>query len=1247
MKILLPLLIILLSILNAKAQTICFTENKGQVYDQNYKARPDVLFGVMAGNMAVHIKNTGVSYQLYRVDKWKEVTKAPFSLGEGRGVEAKFPHKEIEEQTIYRIDLTWVNANTNFTKTMDEALPGYNNYYLESCPNGALNVKSYKGFTLHNLYKGINLHYYEKQGQLKHDYIVAPHANYKQIQLKVEGAKVSLNKDGSLLLNTPLGKVQEGAPLVYQNGKQLKAKWVITGTEPSRSVSFAIENYNPNYELIIDPITCLWGTYYGDSGGDWGNSCSTDALGNVYMSGYSYLSAGTVIATSGSQQSAYGGGDDAFLVKFDGNGVRQWGTYYGGLGNDVSQSCINDTFGNIYISGYTNSNSAIASSGSYQSAFGGGGTDAFLVKFDANGVRQWGTYYGGLWTDVSTSCSIDPSGNIYLCGYTSDTNAVASIIATVGSHQVAYGGGVWDAFLVKFDASGLRLWGTYYGGSGWDNGVSCSTDNLGNVYLSGFTGSITGTVIASSGSHQSIYGGLNYDSFLVKFDGSGVRQWGTYYGDTGDNYANSCSIDVLGNVYMTGYTFSSSSSGTAIASVGSHQYVFGGWFDAFLVKFDANGVRQWGTYYGDSGLESGYSCNLDALGNVYMSGVTSSSIAIASSGSYQSSFGGLYDAFLAKFDGNGVRQWGTYYGGIGSELAFSSTVDASNNIYMCGFTTDSTNALVTLGSHQSAFGGGMTDAFLVKLINCSILTPTGSVSSTFCSGNTLNFTANVTGSVLPTYAWAGPNSFTSSTQNPSITGANAQNIGIYTLTVNNNGCVETTTTEVTAIYAANPTASLISTACLGANLNFSGNIAGSNTATYAWSGPNGFTSTSQNPSITGANTQNIGTYTLTINDHGCIATTTTEVSAVNANPTIIVNSGTICSGNSFSLTPSGAITYTYSGGSAIVSPISSSVYSVTGTNSFGCVGLAISNVSVNANPTITINSGTICSGNSFTLTPSGAINYTYSGGSAVVNPISNSIYSVTGTNSFGCIGSAISNVSINISPTITVNSGAICVGNNFTIVPTGASAYTIQGGNNVVSPTSNNTYTTIGTSAEGCLSNIATSTINVNNLPIILSGTSNSIICGPLFQDTATLTASGATNYTWSNGSNASSIVVSPSITTTYSINGTDANGCSNTAFITQSVSACTGIGKLNATSYLLNIYPNPANDVLNIVTSLNAGELVSIQIINNLGQVLYQSEIHGNESNIPVNQLANGIYYVQLVNTSHQTTTQKFIIQR
>jgi hypothetical protein len=277
---------------------IAFTENKGQVHDQNFQPRPDVLFGAMAGNLAVHVKNNGVSYQLYRIDCYKDVTDDV----------TKEKRKEIDLQTIYRIDLNWLNANTDITTFTDEALPGFNNYYLENCPNGALKVKSYTGITLNNIYNGINLHYYEKKGELKYDYIVAPNANYKQIKLKVTGAEVKLHKDGSLILKTPLGSIQEGKPIVYQNNKQLKAKWVVELSEHDSFVvlSFEIENYNPNYELIIDPITRLWGTYYGGTGDDIGLSCSSDSSGNVYLAGYTNSNTGSVIATAGSHQSAFG-----------------------------------------------------------------------------------------------------------------------------------------------------------------------------------------------------------------------------------------------------------------------------------------------------------------------------------------------------------------------------------------------------------------------------------------------------------------------------------------------------------------------------------------------------------------------------------------------------------------------------------------------------------------------------------------------------------------------------------------------------------------------------------------------------------------------------------------------------------------------------------------------------------------------------------------------------------------------------
>src|SRR5690606_32062305 len=119
-----------------------------------------------------------------------------------------------------------------------------------------------------------------------------------------------------------------------------------------------------------------------------------------------------------------------------------------------------------------------------------------------------------------------------------------------------------------FNGSGTRLWGTYYGGSAYDDGVSCAADAAGNVYLAGTT---TSTSAIASGGHQNSYGGGNNDAFLVKFDGNGTRLWGTYYGGSAVEYGYSCVTDATGNIYLAGYTQSAS----AIAS-GGHQNTHSG-----------------------------------------------------------------------------------------------------------------------------------------------------------------------------------------------------------------------------------------------------------------------------------------------------------------------------------------------------------------------------------------------------------------------------------------------------------------------------------------------------------------------------------------------------------------------------------------------------------------------------------------------------------------------------------------------
>lgn len=119
------------------------------------------------------------------------------------------------------------------------------------------------------------------------------------------------------------------------------------------------------------------------------------------------------------------------------------------------------------------------------------------MRFSSGGLREWGTYLGGDGIDVAQSCAIDPSGNLYVAGYTSSRPD----IATSGVHQASYGGGEMDAFLVKFAAGGERLWGTYYGGSGKDQGYACAVEPTGGaVYLAGRTESFEN--IATPSAHQ-------------------------------------------------------------------------------------------------------------------------------------------------------------------------------------------------------------------------------------------------------------------------------------------------------------------------------------------------------------------------------------------------------------------------------------------------------------------------------------------------------------------------------------------------------------------------------------------------------------------------------------------------------------------------------------------------------------------------------------------------------------------------
>src|SRR5690606_4895384 len=259
------------------------------------------------------------------------------------------------------------------------------------------------------------------------------------------------------------------------------------------------------------------------------------------------------------------------------------------------------------------------------------------------------------------------------------------------------------AFLAKFSGSGNLLWSTYFGGTATDNGLALCTDSLNNVYLGGHTRSTS--AIATPGAYQTTFSGLD-DVFFAQFDSAGVRQWSTYFGGSATERCQSICSDANGNLYATGYTLSTND----IATSGSHQPTLGGYVDAFIVKFNNAGTRIWSTYYGGTEMDEGYGIRLDNIGNLYLSGTTSSTSAISTPGTYKDTLTGSADALIAKFDTSGVRLWSTYFGGDVGEYAYSLFITPAAELYVGGMTS-SISGLSTVGSHQEITGGGISDAY--------------------------------------------------------------------------------------------------------------------------------------------------------------------------------------------------------------------------------------------------------------------------------------------------------------------------------------------------------------------------------------------------------------------------------------------------------------------------------------------------------------------------------------------------------
>lgn len=778
-----------------------FTKNNGQVIDQNGNQNKKVLYLLNTNGLNVQLKKNGFSYDVY--ERKPKDLKSKTCINKNsviNNIELKTNNDSIIVETLFhRVDINFLEVSDDLVIKEYEVSISYTNYYnIPEREEGITKVKSFKKIVYENLYDGINVEFFVPEDfnkPVEYNFIVKPEGDISSIKMKISGAEVALKKN-SLNMSLIHGNLNEIIPKSWiQNIDGVKEVTINYIEKGENIFGFKTNNnYKKKSILVIDPTPVRqWATYFGGEKDEtqYNGDIETDSNGNIFLSGYtrSYNN----IATSGSFQNSYTSVFNSwvgYLAKFSSNGSLLWSTYYGNSGASFRGIAI-DSQDNIIAVGDTSEKVNIATVGAHQTTLyddPNNYTDGFFVKFNTNGVRLWGTYYGGESIDGLLGVTTDKNLNIYAVGSTSSNKNISSPgsfreVVNLNVH------GNWDSFVVKLNKDGQRQWATYYGGS---YGVAIDVDSYGNVYMLGIAQKPEESEnISTVGAYQEGYsdeGSMSWtDSFLVKFNSYGERKWGTFFG--GDSYdeATGLVVDHSDNIIICGRTRSNVFKTTA-----AFQPAKGGAYydwDAYLAKFNSNGQVQWNTFYGGLEQDSGLNVDIDNENNIFLVGETSSSNNIATPDSYQENNIGN-DAYVTKFGPSGDRLWGTYYGGESWDSGLDVEIATNGDLYLLGYTFGSSN-LATPGAHQETFNAEI-DNFLVKFKDC-LSSINANATKFLCVGENISFN----GSGGTTYAWSGPNGFTSTEQNPIIKNISVDYSGTYSVYIESgDGCNDTRTFEI-------------------------------------------------------------------------------------------------------------------------------------------------------------------------------------------------------------------------------------------------------------------------------------------------------------------------------------------------------------------------------------------------------------------------------------------------------------------
>lgn len=733
---------------------LLYYANKGQLIGSDSALVPDVRFYTNSTYPMYYFKDDTMSMVFAHIDTIPGTT-----------------------DTLHKINVTFENCNEPTRIYPLEEQDSYLNYFLTHCSEGVTEIYGNQKLVVHDLYYNIDLVYSSNPNGMKYYFVVKPGGDPDDIKMQYTGASSTNLSSNILSIRGIRDTVSFDRPFMYQinssNDTILNSDYFVNWHNyTGNKYGIDVHAYDSTKVMIIQidqgnaasPTSTGnldWSTYYG-SGGEFLFDIKTDASGKVYATGYAIsnafpTSAGVIFGSSI-------GGDDAVAIKFQADGAREWATFYGGTAGDQSNAITTDASGNVYLTGYSKSTNFPTASpfGEYldnsNTCSGGGCTpmDLFIVRLSSKGnntpIPHWGTYYGGVnGSDRGLDIAIDGANKLFVVGSGDNTTPLVSS----GSYNYSTGGGL----IMEFNSSRSLTWASFTGGSSagaWVKGIDF--DNSNNIYLTGYIRG-TGYPILNPGAGATFGGGV-FDAVITKLaTSSHSLLWSSYYGGANDDVANRIKVDPASStVYITGRTSSTASTFPLLDPGGLSYYqgALSGNDDVFIAQFRcSNGVLTWSTYYGGTGNEEGNDIDVDAAGDVFVTGNTYSSdfpfpTPNLSGGYNIGTMSGSADAFVVGFKASLENVWATYFGGTGLDFGYGCATYQNSKFYITGATSSTSSSFpLDNGGGTPYFDGtsglgnwGFVSRFDLPSVAYSISEIESNISSLFCypnpSSNLLN-----------------------------------------------------------------------------------------------------------------------------------------------------------------------------------------------------------------------------------------------------------------------------------------------------------------------------------------------------------------------------------------------------------------------------------------------------------------------------------------------------------------------------